>query len=279
MALLLKLAVVYWLASLAILLGAMLLCPDSRSAFPELREKLGGGIRYYLTVAIGGLLLAVVAPILAPHCLITGWIEDRRHNKYIDHLLRTHTEHLFEPLHEVNLPPAVRKEFDQQTQQLANLGFATIGNYRMKQEPENYFGRILQSADGQIICGLLHLFDQFLFSYSTMLEEGRMVETAGCQPFARAEWFLTSTQMRAVFAPDSSLIECLQIHQQAIKDLTAETRAQPVRFEPEQALDVLRYENRLFSKLLYEQGEKDAPPPEPVKPEGTRVETSEPALA
>jgi hypothetical protein len=258
---------VYWFGSFLFLMGSMALCGQQDERLDLIRTVAQKKPWLVLAcISISLLFIFAIAPVATPYWIIRCHLQSRRERSYMNFLTRTHREFIFEPVHPVNLPRGTRTYFESGSAELLEAGFTKLGDYRMKEHPANYFGRCFLSEDGVVVCTLIDIFDEQNFGYSTLFSDGRMLETSSTQCSESMEWTRDNDRYAAVYATGRSIEEGWRMHKEAVAALCVREGVRPLAIEPEAVCDFIRYEGRLFSQILFEQGELDEPPPEPELP-------------
>jgi hypothetical protein len=258
---------VYWIGCFLFLIASMALCHEHDARWELLkavaRKKLWLVV---VCVSISLLFIAAIAPVATPYWLVQCHLQARRERAYWTSLLRTHREFIFDPIHPVNLPDQTRDYFDSGGEALRGLGFAPLGSYRMKEVPANYFGRCFLSGDGTVVCALIDIFGEQDYGFSTMFEDGRMLETSSSECTEGTQWLLANERYRAVYVTNEPIEAGWRKHQEAVAAAVDREGVRPLAVERDAVLDFIQYEGRLFSQILFERGELDEPPPEPEMP-------------
>jgi hypothetical protein len=228
--------------------------------------------RREITIAFGAVVLVLVSPVLLPYCLVAGYVQCRRQAKAYLKLKRSHRDNVYERMHPVNLPKIARRYFEEHAPDLLDLGFHEIGRYQLKPQPIPSYGFCFQSLDGRAVGVLGNMFTQTYACFTTLFANGMVLETTTVEPSPRLERVNTSSSYRVAFSPGTTIAEAFLRHEDKVATIEAEFDTRTLAFEPDQFRDVLTYEGRVFSQFLYEQGERDAPPPPAILPYPIRPE-------
>lgn len=235
-----------------------------------LHERGAGDVSASLVVAV----TLVVAFALSPLLLVVTTYLMARELRLRRRLLREHQEVLFEPIDSDKLPTALHRKFDLLGSDVESVGYQLLGDYLMKREPAGYYGRVLQSCDGQVVCCIMRLFGSLQCGFISLLGDGRVLETSSFAGCSELSWVLGHERYRGVFAGDIPIDKIEELHREELQKFAAETGDAVLGFEANQVGDVLRYEHRLFSQLEHERG-KSNQPPEPVLPAGYPIACNE----
>lgn len=269
-----------WVVSFAITTRWMCIYAGGFSPiWQKLRSHDRGLLRCCLAMAVGTSVIFLVSPILLPVCFATGYWAARANNKQMDSLLNNHRELLLAPIEAADLPEDIRQGFDDIEADVAPLGYTTLGDFIMKENPPGYFGRIMMPGDGQVICGIVSMFGDLNYAFTTLFSDGRLLETCSNEPTPSLCWTMGHDRTRAFMVSWQPVELAEEIHRRQVEKFALEVGDAPLAFQPDQFADVMEYEHRLFSEVNYERGELASPPPKAVLPEGTRVEIAEPVLA
>jgi hypothetical protein len=229
-----------------------------------------------VAMAVGVLAIVLIAPVMVPCCLTMAHLACRRQAAFFAWLQGTHRENVYEKTHPVKLPHFVRQHFEELAPELLDLGFRDLGRYKLKPEPAPSYGYCFQSPDSRTVGVLGAMFDSTYFSFSTLFANGMVLETAPVEETPDLARFNVSGKFRVAFAPNAPVAETYVRHEEEIAAIESEYGTRALAFEPEQFRDVLTYEGRVHSQLLFESGDHTAPPPLPVLPAAVRIESTAP---
>ena len=218
------------------------------------------------------LAFLLLGPLIAPFGVVVGFQEYLRVKRRLRHLLRTHREYAFIWQNPDKLPDGPRSYFDEHNGEFLDDGFQEVGTYIMKTTIPDYYGRLFISRSGTSVAGLCHMNGDRFFSFSTLLESGRVLETSAIDPPKDLICFTKNPRMTAQYATGEMVGGTYRRHLEKTSEIFSETSDRPLAFDADQACDVLVYEDRVFSRELFKLGRHDAPPPEPVLPEGRPTE-------
>jgi hypothetical protein len=260
-------ALAYWGACVVFSFVAMLYsCPDESLKRKEQLIFDAPSPRREVAIALSAVVVALIAPVLAPNCLIQGYLEYRRETAFQKWLIRTYRENVYVAIHPENLPKAARGYFDQKAAAFISAGFREIGRYLLKPEPAPSYGYCFQSSDGRTLGVIGHMLDATYFSFTTLFANGLVFETASVEETPRLARVNQSDRYRVVFSPGTSVAENFVRHENQIARWETSFGTRALAYEPAQFRDVLTYEGRVFSLWRYDRGELDAPPPPAILP-------------
>jgi len=226
------------------------------------------------TVAVFVFLSPLIVPYAVFVCIRKSCQEHRKHRQ----LLRTHKEFAFIWLNPAKLPEGPRSYIEEHTDEMLDEGFQAVGTYIMKTMIPDYYGCVFIHSSGTSVSSLCYLNGDQFFSFSTLLESGRVLETSPIDPPESLICFTDNPRITAQFATGETIGGAYRRHLEKVAEIYDESGDRPLAFGPEQACDVLEYESRVFSGELFELGRLDAPPPKPVLPAGRPVDAERPLL-
>jgi len=266
---LLSAGIVYCVACYAITLLSSTFCQEEED---ETDEKIHQCFRaawkqspiymFLATLFILVPLFFVLIPLIIPFCAVLMYLEDRKAAAE----LRKHSDYQFAWTNQNDLPDETRKFFGLRTPELLELGFQLDGVYLMKPKPQDYYGALFINESGTTVASLTKIFDNFSCSFSSILESGRCIETSPTEATPDLLRFADHPRYATVFVPDETIRSGYQRHQEKLSELYWTTDDRFLVFEPEQICDVLQYEGRVFSEVLFELGDRDEAPPAAVLP-------------
>jgi hypothetical protein len=248
-------------------IGSLFLdCPDE--SVKRKRELLRSfpSPRREMALVISFLFLVIIAPVLTPWMVIGCYLSYRREVALMAWLKRNHRENVYEEIHPVKLPRIARQYFEQLAPEMLELSFREMGRYLLKPDPAPSYGFCFESADGRTVGVLGQMFDATYFSFSTLLANGLSLETSSVEETPELARVNESKTFRVVFSPGTSIADAYVRHVEEIAALEVEFGAHALVLGPDQFRDVLTYEGRVFSQLMFEMGKHDAPPPTPLLP-------------
>ena len=218
------------------------------------------------------LAFLLLSPLIVPFGVFTGIREYLQGRRRLRHLLQTHEEYAFIWQNPTKLPNGPRSYLDEHTDEFLDDGFREVGTYILKTMVPDYYGRLFISQSGTCVASLSDMDGDQFFSFSTLLESGRVLETSPIDPPEDLICFTKNPRMTAQFAIGETIDATYRRHLEKMSEIFSETSDRPLEFDADQACDVLVYEGRVFSRELFNLGRLDAPPPEPVLPEGRPTE-------
>jgi len=207
-------------------------------------------------------LFLVQLPLIMPFCAVQCYLERRRNVAE----LRKHSDYQFTWTDQNDLPNDIRKFFDLRRPELLELGFQLDGLYLMKPRPENYYGALFINESGTTVASLTHMFGDYYFGFSSILDSGHCIDTSPTEATPGLLRFADNPRFSIVFVPDETIGSGYQRHQEKLAELFWATGDRALVFKPEQICDVLQYEGRVFSEILFEFGDQDEAPPTAVLP-------------
>ena len=225
-------------------------------------------IRSWVGMTIAFLLCS---PLIVPYAVVVVFREEREESRERRQLLRTHKEFSFIWLNPAKLPEEPRTYIEEHSEEMLDQGFQDVGTFIMKTKLPEYYGRVFLHGSGTTVTALCYLNGDQFFSYSTLLESGRVLETSPIDPPKGLLCFADNPRITANFVTGETISEAYRLHLEKVVDICDETGDRPLAFSPDLACDMLIYEGRVFSEELFALGRLDAPPPAPVLPQGRPV--------
>jgi len=176
---------------------------------------------------------------------------------------RTVREQQFLNVNVFKVDAAVRSLWQQHTPALFQLGFELLGDYQMKPEPVLVHDRIFLSDDRQTFADICHLLDFGAVSFLSILSDGTVVETCGCAN-PHPQWAMTPLdQLSIICLPDASIEELHRHHLLALGERSAAGDASILRFTPQQLRPVFVYDQCIYYRWRYRNGDLPKRPVEP----------------
>lgn len=226
-------------------------------------------VRGWLGLTVASLLCS---PLIVPYAVVVVFREEREEHRERRRLLRSHREFSFSWLNPAKLPEEPRSYIEEHTGEMLEQGFQDVGTYIMKTKLPEYYGRVFIHGSGTTVTALCYLNGDQFFSYSTLLESDRVLETSPIEPPKGLLCFTDNPRITAYFVTGAAIGEAYRLHLEKVAEICDQTGDRPLAFSPDLACDVLIYEGRVFSEELFALGRLDARPPAPVLPEGRPVE-------
>lgn len=219
-----------------------------------------------------GLAFSLLSPLIVPFAVVVCIREYLQGKRKLRNLLRTHKEYVFIWQNPVKLPDGPRNYLDEHTDEFLEEGFREVGTYILKTMIPDYYGRVFISQSGTCVASLCHMDGDRFFSFSTLLTSGRVLETSAIDPPEELINFTNNPRLTAQFVTGETIGGTYRRHLEKTADIFSDTSDRPLAFDADQACDVLVYEGRVFSSELFKLSRLDAPPPEPVLPDGRPTE-------
>jgi len=225
-----------------------------------LAMRIGEGLAVFL---IGPFL-----PLVAIYCLVAAWRERRAWRAFS----RVHREVVCEPMHLVNMPAAAAEHIEWHETLLAELGFDPVGSFLLKPEPLPIYSKCFISADGETVADVSLIGNQAAHSFSSILENGHVLETACLDSASDTERINESGLFTANMVQRDSLTdgtrELYRRHRETLGELEQQFDCRTLHFDCGQVTSVMGYANEVFGEVKFTLGELDAPPLPAVCPTG-----------
>lgn len=226
-------------------------------------------VRGWLAMAV---TFVFASPLIVPYAVFACFRECRQESQAIRQLLRVHKPFAFIWLNPAKLPAEPSSYIDEHTGEMLDEGFQDVGTYIMKTMIPDYYGRVFIHNSGTTVSSICWMDGDQFFSYSSILESGRVLETTPTSPPDSLRCLADNPRITAHFATGETISGAYRRHLEKLAEIYEETGDRPLAFSPDQAGDVLEYEGRVFSREMFALGRHDAPPPDPVVPAGEPVE-------
>ena len=243
-----------WVVTAWILLFSKFECEVSDGHLEMFRQA-----PLYLKAILGVMcmFLAPLAPLLFVYHFVQCLKESRQWKKFA----RVHRPHLFEPKHIANMPPKVQEFIESQSPEMECLGFVNLGDYLLKPEPFVLQGRCFMTKRGESFGTILLIDDRLAISITSILENGRFIESCSIEFGAElTKRFSSTNRFAANSIPDGTIGEVYARHRQVVAEHERNDDCGTLVFEHDQIQQVMHYENTVFGEVQFEWGELDAPP-------------------
>lgn len=224
------------------------------------------------TRVIIAMCCVILSPFVVPYGLGIGW---QLRKKWVT-LMRTHHDYALVWTSPEKLPQEAREYIEQHTIEMIELGFSEVGIYLMKPEPPNYYGRLFISSSGVSFASLCDMDGSSFFSFNTIFESERFLETSPIDPPSFLRSFANNPRYTGQFLPGHTISSTFRRHQEKIVAVYSETSDRPLILASEQVCDALQYAGRLYGEELLALGRYGERPPEPILPEGRPYEMDHP---
>jgi hypothetical protein len=213
--------------------------------------------------------LILMAPLFMPFVvfrILPCLVQSFRARRWIGTLQRiNHTvrEYEFIPVEGSSLGEPIRGHLETLTPPLVELGYQSIGDFRMKPQPVVVHNRILLSADGRTLAIVCCLLEAGVVSFLSVLDDGTCVHTSGTRNPHPERTFEPTDKLALTYLPGVHPINLHREHQEAVHAAAARTGARALQFHSDQFRAVMVYDQRLFNRWRYRHGWFDREPPAP----------------
>ncbi len=182
---------------------------------------------------------------------------------------RQYQEYLYQLLEPYDLPPQTREAFDQYAPDFLQLGFHTVEDARLQEEPYRHDVRLFLNPGGDI-WGEISVIDEpsmRVVACVSVFDDGMKFETASTSTDKLPE---RQDRMQWNCLPGASVEEIYNTHREAIASYRAETGALLLDFAPDDFEDVVTYGHRLLWHWRRREGRTKQEIPEAVVPQPSR---------
>jgi len=253
-------------------------CPEedeseSGAAYRQALSKYAVGIRVVLVIET--IFLGPLLPLFLVYCCVNGWREHRAWRKFA----RTHREVTFDRRHVANMPRAAQDHIERHEPILQEFGFSPEGSYLLKPEPLPIYTKYFISQEGEAVVDVSLIGDSTSYSFTSILENGHVLQTACAEAIAPMDDFNESGRFTGHMVARNSDQDCVstlyQRHRETLSELEREFGCETLHFRMDQVQAVMRYVNLVFGEVKFALGKLNAPPPPSVCPDGRAKSVSQ----
>jgi hypothetical protein len=269
--------IISWIVAGIILKKATDWCVDRPDTLRKLRMwgMLQGSDR--IDMILGFLFTAPAIPLILIKCYFQVRLQRKAWKKF----RRTHRRMLFEPVLDHDLPDAARRHFELYHPLFVSMNFQCAGTYLLKPEPFTIYATVLLGQSGETIAQIEYLDGELAYSFTSVLADGQVLETACAESVVPMDHINASQQYFAVMTERGGQHDkpgaLLQLHNNKLIELEDTCGSSRRAFTLDQVRDVIRYANDLFGCVKYELGELDGPRPIPILPVDSSAECGMPS--
>ncbi len=246
--------IICWIITAWIVVFGKFECEDENGKFEVVKQA---PLSLKAILALVCIVLAPFLPLFFIHCFLKCRKEIRQWKQF----LRVHRPHLFEPKHSANMPLELQEFIELQAPEMEKLGMVNLGDFLLKPEPLVLQGRCFMTTHGESFGTILLIDDQLAISITSILENGRFIETCSTE-FSEelTERFNSTDRFAAKSVPNGTLSEIYKRHRQIVAEYERNDDCGTLVFGHDQIQQVMHYENTVFGEVKFEWGELDAPP-------------------
>src|SRR5262249_47331994 len=146
---------------------------------------------------------------------------------------------------------------------LLELGFQSLGDFRMKPEPVEVHNRILLSQEGRTLANVCCVLQAGVVSFMSVLDDGTCVHTSGTRNPHPERTLEPADQLVLTYLPGRHPTNLHREHEEAVCSAAARTGARVLPIQRDQFRAVMVYDQRLFNRWRYRHGGFDREPPAP----------------
>jgi len=216
-------------------------------------------LRKFFCYLIMNALMFIAAPFAVPimgYFLVKCVRKDFEENQK---LFRMFKELLLDPLHPSNMPEELGQHIEEHLPAATAMGFESLGDYWLKDEPYNSKARILLSADQLSFAEIGVSLDTYYCEVISFLEDGSMIGTANVEStdnlrhFEEKGWY-------AKLIGKADMLQTLESHYEFLQEISQRTNQPPRKISRENWKAYYQYHNQKYGQVRFEAGETDTPP-------------------
>lgn len=249
-------------------------CDESDSLTSKLNLSEVSPIRKFLFYLIMNTLMFIAAPIAVPvmgYFLVKCVREEFAENQK---LFRMFKELLLDPLHPSNMPEELGQHIEEHLPAATAMGFESLGDYWLKDEPYNSKGRILLSADQLAFAEIAVSLGTYYCEAISFLEDGSMIGTANVESAGSLSHFEEKGWYANIIGK-ADMLQTLESHYKFLQEISQRTNQPPRKISRENWKAYYQYHNQKYGQARFELGETDTAPEKcefPIEPMTTTAE-------
>src|SRR6185369_5902592 len=136
----------------------------------------------------------------------------------------------------------IQRQFARHTPPMEQLGFAPVGDFRMKPQPVEVHNRLFLSPDGNVLGSISALLDKGGVSFISVLADGVCINTTSSKNPRPDRPLEETDQLLLTYAGYDNVIELHCLHQAILNAVIQGRDAEALRFSPDQLRALMVYD-------------------------------------